>query len=155
MKNAQTFMEISIGGVSKEQLIQNLVSNGVQFNKYANELFAHPEFSPLEEIKKVSLVRTTYSDFGLSNPFSYLELIHEASKAGLRPCPIYLGAFLRLEFMDQPEGSFLTIASVKPAGDYPNGFYIRNHDNALWLRGYRAEDVCEWPDGNEFIFLKD
>jgi hypothetical protein len=58
--------------------------------------------------------------------------------------------------LEQPEGSYLTVASDRPESDenYPNGFYVRNFNTTLWLRGYRAADFCEWPLDNEFLFLK-
>lgn len=156
MERLETFKEISIGGLSKQQLIQKLTSNGIQFNKYAEILFDHPTFAPQNKIERVNLVRVKLSDFDLDNPSSYQELIKRASTIGLKLCPLYLAGFLRLNFLDQTDGPYLTIASAKPENDenYPNGFYIRNHDKALWLRGYRADDFCEWPNENEFIFLR-
>ncbi len=151
----EVFREISIGGVTKEQLLQKLIGSGIQFNKYAEILFDHPQFSPNKTNIKVKLIKVSLSDFGLSNPCSFQELTRRASLLGLRSCPLYLGAFLRLEYIDQPAGPYLTIASVKPENDenYPNGFYIRNFEDSLWLRGYRADDFCEWPAENEFIFI--
>ena len=35
----EIFKEITIGGLTKEQLIQRLSEDGIQFNKYANTLF--------------------------------------------------------------------------------------------------------------------
>ena len=156
MKNFETFKEIQIGGIAREQLIQKLIANGIQFNKYAHTLFEHQSFVPNDQIEKVNLVKVKLSDFELTNPCSYQEFIKRAFSQGLKLCPLYLGAFLRLDFLDQPEGPYLTIASAKPENDdnYPNGFYLRNHEKTLWLRGYRADDVCEWPQDNEFIFLK-
>ncbi len=156
MDRFKVFKEISIGGISKENLIQQLVSKGIQFNKYANLLFEHPTFSLTTKVENVKLVRVKHSDFELNDLFSYREFVSRASAEGLSLCPLYLGAFLRLEYLDQPEGPYLTIASAKPEADndYPNGFYIRNHEKSLWLRGYRADDFCEHPKDNEFIFLK-
>ncbi|MNL13979.1 hypothetical protein D3C87_1349040 [compost metagenome] len=156
MKRLEIFKEISIGGLTKEQLLQQLTSNGIQFNKYADILFEHPLFAPPDNVERVSLVKVKLSDFDLSNPCSYQEFTNRALAAGLKLCPLYLAGFLRLNFIDQPEGPYLTIASAKPENDenFPNGFYLRNHENSLWLRGYRADDFCEWPDDNEFIFLK-
>ena len=151
----EVFREISIGGVTQEQLLQKLIGAGIKFNKYAEILFAHPQFFPNEESEKVKLVKVSLSDFGLSNPCSFQELTRRVSAFGLKSCPLYLGAFLRLDYLDQPAGPYLTIASVKPENDenYPDGFYIRNFEESLWLRGYRADDVCEWPAENEFIFI--
>jgi len=67
-----------------------------------------------------------------------------------------LGAFLRLDYLHQSEGPYLTIASEKPKGDddYSTGFYLRNIENTLWPRGYRIKGEAEWPTNHEFIFLK-
>lgn len=155
--NAVTiFKEISIGGLTNEQLIKKLVEAGIQFNDYAKALFKHPAFSPRDKKEIVKLVKVKLSAFGIDGPCSFQEIVRRASCLDLRLCPLYLGAFLRLEYLDQPEGPHLTIASAKPDSDekHPSGFYIRNHNNALWLRGYRAEDNCEWPADNEFVFQK-
>lgn len=73
----------------------------------------------------------------------------------LKLCPLYLAAFLRLEYLNQPAGPYLTIASNKPEMNeaYPNGFYIRNFENVLWLRGYKADSFAGWPGENEFVFI--
>ena len=149
------FKEISIGGSTKEDLIQRLLQAGVQFNEYARVLFEHPQFRPSEKSEKVKLVKIGLADLKLGNPFSFQEMIRRASDFGLKPCPLYLG-FLRLEYMDQAEGPHLTIVSLKPESDesHPNGFYIRNHEGAQWLRGYRADDFSDWPVGGEFVFIR-
>ena len=156
MLNIEIFKEISIGGTTKENLLQKLIQADIQFNKYADTLFDHPQFTPSENSEFVKLVILKPSDLGLDNPCSFSELVKRASALGLRPCPLYLAAFLRLEYLEQASGPYLTIASIKPENDenYPNGFYIRNIEGTLWLRGYRADDFCEWPSGNEFIFIK-
>lgn len=156
MNNIKIFKEISIGGLTKVQLLQQLAEAGIQFNKYAHTLFEHPSFLPDDEVTKVLLVKIRPSDLNLSNPCSYETIVEQASKLGLSLCPLYLAAFLRLQYLDQPEGPYLTIASEKPENDdnYPNGFYIRNIENVPWLRGYCANGDCEWPGENEFIFLK-
>ena len=42
----EIFKELSIGGIEKDILIQQLLDSGVQFNKYASVLFNNPLFSP-------------------------------------------------------------------------------------------------------------
>ena len=66
-------------------------------------------------------------------------------------CPLYLAAFLRLEYLDQASGPYLIIASVKPEinDNFSNGFYLRNFENILWLRGYRSDGFDGWPGRNE------
>lgn len=153
MAKYEIFKEIEIGGLTKAQLLENLIVAGVQFNQYAEVLFDHPQFSPNLKSEKVKLVKVKLSDLNLDNPSSFQEMVNRATASGLKLCPLYLGAFLRLKFLDQPAGPYLTIASARVGNDenYPSGFYIRNIENTLWLRGYRADDHCEWPTDNEFI----
>lgn len=152
----QTFKELIIGGVDKDSLIQRLTDAGVQFNKYAPILFEDPSFSPNSRVEKVELVKLKFADLNLNHICSYQNILDQAAKLGLKLCPMHLGAFLRLEYMNQPEGPYLTIASQEPAGDEndPTGFYLRNFENSLWLRGYRVKGEAEWPPDHEFVFLK-
>ena len=150
------FKEITIGGIGKEQLLQRLSEAGIQFNQYANILFDHPQFSPPTEGEKVKLVKVTLSTLELSDSCSFEEFSNRASVLGLKLCPLYLAAFLRLNYLDQADGPYLTIATNKPETDknFPNGFYLRNIENVLWLRGYKADGFDGWPGTNEFIFIK-
>lgn len=149
------FKEITIGGTNKEQLLQQLSEAGIQFNQYALTLFDHPQFLPSTQIEKVRLVKTTLTEMELSDTCTFEEFSSRASELGLALCPLYLAAFLRLTYLNQAEGSYLTIASVKPEAneDFPNGFYLRNLENVLWLRGYKADGFDGWPGTNEFIFI--
>lgn len=155
MSKLEIFKEVIIGGLKKEQLLIQLSESGIQFNKYANVLFDHPQFLPPEKPEKVSLVKVSLFDLGLNESCSFEEFENRASALELKLCPLYLAAFLRLQYLDQPAGPYLTVASKKPETDekYPNGFYIRNFENALWLRGYVADGFENWPEKNEFIFI--
>jgi hypothetical protein len=156
MQEFEAFTEISIGGVTREQLIQRLMDAGIQFNEYAHILFKHSSFTPDNHIFNVKLVKVTLTDLGLNNPCSFQDIIDKGLSLGLQLCPLYLAAFLRLEYLDQADGPYLTIASPRPEIDeaYPTGFYIRNLQGSLWLRGYRVEGEAEWPLDNEFVFMK-
>ena len=155
-KTFDVFKEITIGGIEKEQIIQKLSAAGVQFNQYANTLIDHPDFIPSLKIERVKLVKITLSDLGLDDSCSFEEFSNKSIELGLKLCPLYLAAFLRLEYLNQPEGPYLTVASQRPEKDvnFPNGFYLRNLENVLWLRGYRADGFSGWPESNEFIFIK-
>lgn len=152
----QIFKHISIGGISKDKLIEKLIDKGIQFNQYAHVLFDDSNFIVSTEIENVDLVKISLFDLGLSEQSSYDKIVDEAQKIELKQCPLCLGAFLRPEYLDQEEGPYLTIASEKMVKDvkYPNGFYIRHIDNIFWLRGYYASDDYKWPLNSEFVFIK-
>lgn len=156
MNEFKIFKEIQIGGMNKSELLKRLESAGIQYNEYAKTLFDHPSFSPSTEIKKVRLVKLSLSELGLKESCSFNDFTAMASELGLSLCPLYLAAFLRLEYLEQEEGPYLTIACEKPEmGEaYPNGFYLRNIENTLWLRGYQADGFDNWPGSNEFVFVK-
>jgi len=157
MYDFKVFKHLSIGGLSKAQLIERLVDAGVQFNKYAHTLFEHPAFFVGGEVKQVQLLKVKVSALGISKPSVFQEIVNRASGLGMRPCPLSLGAFLRLEYLDQADGPYLTVASDRPEKDEssPAGVYLRNHDRVLWLRGYCASNDYEWAVDSEFIFLRD
>ena len=87
---------------------------------------------------------------------SFEKFSNRATDLGLKLCPLYISAFLRLEYLDQADGPYLTVASNKPENneDFPNGFYLRNFENTLWLRGYKANGFDGWLGTNEFIFIQ-
>jgi hypothetical protein len=50
--------------------------------------------------------------------------------------------------------NFRSSQRAAKAENFPTGFYLRNHEGSLWLRGYRSIGESEWPVENEFVFLK-
>ena len=154
--NIQNFKKFEVGGLSKDKLIEELEQADVRFNDYAHTLFEHPLFYPPDQRVCVSLVKVSLCDLGLMVPSCYGKIVEEAERLHLSICPLWLAAFLRLEYRDQEVGPYLHVASKKPSEDegHPNGFYLRNYDEALWLRGYRASDDWEWRPDSEFIFMK-
>lgn len=156
MGDIAVFKSILVGGISKEDLINKLVERGIKFNKYAHILFEHKSFVIVEKPERVNLVKIRVDELGINTSAVFAEIVARAEDLGLKLCPLSLGAFLRLEYLDQHEGPYLTVASAKPENDetFPCGFYLRNNENSLWLRGYCASDDYEWPIESEFIFLK-
>lgn len=155
MKRFKTFIEIYIGGSTKEEIIKRLYEQNISFNDYGFTLFEHPDFTPSIEIEKVKLVKLSLNELNLNHNCSFEDFVQRASEFNLRLCPLYLAAYLRLEYLEQVEGPYLTIASNKPKGpNLPNGFYLRNFENKLWLRGFKADGFTGWPEDNEFVFIK-
>ncbi|WP_413578539.1 hypothetical protein ACLVWU_08375 [Bdellovibrio sp. HCB290] len=154
MGRFEVFKEISIGGLTKEELIQQLVSKGIQFNKYANILFEDSAFTPTTVAERIMLVKVNLHDLNLTKPTIYEDIVSAAEDLGLKLCPLIVAAHLRLEYLEQPEGPYLKVASPKVGNEdsYPRGLYLRNNDNALWLRGFCASDDWEYQLDMEFIF---
>lgn len=153
----QELKPLTIGGVTKAELLWQLGLQGVSLNEYARVLFADPVFAPAKEECQVRPVVVSLPDLGLTDGGTFDEIVQRAGSAGLTPCPTELGPHLRLRYRDQPEGPYLTVASQKLRGEdaFPNGLYLRRLEDGLWLRGYNAgpENIYA-PDFTDFVFLR-
>jgi hypothetical protein len=115
----------------------------------------------------LQIVEITVGNLGFHEGATTLEIFKRALELGLELCPIELGPYLRLEYLNQPEwnsgsntqkhqappGS-ITIASeiVTEDNDFPKGFYLRKINGELWLRGYIADQSHVWNPHDHFIF---
>jgi hypothetical protein len=148
--------ELTIGGVEKEELRRRLASASVSLNAYAEQLFEAPEFTVSAYPRQIALITVSLSDLGLHSGGTLPDIFERASTHGYDLCPLEVAPHLRLEFLDQSPGPYLTIASPRPRPhdmDFPAGFYVRRLDDGLWLRGYRTDD--DWvfpPDFTRFVF---
>ena len=145
---------LEIGGQDKEELLFSLHKNGVRLNRYAHILFDDPALTTSKSTRWVLVRDVTVAELGLVNPTS-AALFDRARSVGLELCPLELAPRLRLQFLEQTEGPYLTIASRKLRDDeaYPNGFYLRKIDGELWLRGYTATSEYRWEPSSRFVFL--
>ena len=98
---------------------------------------------------------------------TYDQLTARALASGFVECPLEVGPYLRLQFLDQAEGSVgfpatkhrappgsITVASV-PLDDRdetPKGFYLRRIDGVLWLRGYWSHPDNAWRPDDVLIY---
>ena len=148
--------ELTIGGVSKEGLRARLVVASVSLNAYAESLFAAPEFTVSGREHRIDLVTVSLEQLGLPSGGSLPTIFEQATSRGYAPCPLEVAPHLRLLFLDQSSGPYLTVASPRPRPDdmdFPAGFYLRWLEDGLWLRGYRTDDDWIWPPGfSRFVF---
>ena len=148
---------VRIGGASKAQLRLLLDERGIGLNAYATILFDDPAFMTSEQSRQVVVAEISVAELGLTSGATSDEIFRTALEYGLDVCPLELAPHLRLQYPEQEEGPYLTIASAKTRADeaYPNGFYLRRHDGKLWLRGYRATADYVWSPASRFVFVVD
>lgn len=148
--------ELLVGGVSKEDLLERLARNSVLLNDYARALFADERFGTSPEPRRVHVAIVTLNQLGLADGGTFKEIVQRAAAVDLSLCPLEVGPHLRLTYLDQPEGPYLTIASapLSPDGAGPTGFYLRRRKDGLWLRGYRADaEHVHARDFSAFAFI--
>ena len=148
--------ELRVGGVSKDALLERLAQHSVSLNDYARALFADSGFTTSSEARTVRVAFVSLPQIGLPDGGIFDDILGRAAEMGLAPCPLEVAPHLRLDYLDQPEGPYLTVASpgLRPDLSAPNGFYLRRREDGLWLRGYRASpDYVYGPDVRDFVFL--
>jgi hypothetical protein len=159
---------IEVGGLTNLQLIHSLKQNSILMNEYAERLLADEKFTTSETTYNLNTVQITVKDLGYPDGATLPQIYERAIELGLELCPLELGPFLRLAYLDQPEGDrgnnskhqapsgSITVASeiVREDDDFPKGFYLRKINGELWLRGYIADHLHIWNPSDQFIFCK-
>ena len=160
---------VTIGGLTKSELLEQLQIQSISLNEYAHQLFADDRFTTTHMHKSVTTVELTVRDLGFPHGATTAELFAQAQTLGLGLCPLELAPHLRLQYLDQPEGYWgqpirqhqapsgaITIASeiLTQDDDVPKGFYLRRIKGELWLRGYRAGADHVWDAADHLLFCQ-
>ena len=158
---------VTVGGLTKAELLEELQSNAVAMNESAERLFASDLFTTSETRYSVKTVELTVRYLGFPRGATIADIYTRAGALGLGLCPVELGPHLRLQYLDQPEGFWgqpvrqhqapsgsITVASENLTDDdeFPKGFYLRRIKGVLWLRGYRSGPEHIWEPDDHFIF---
>lgn len=138
-------------------------------NKYGEKLLSDDKFTSSKTKYSLETVELTVRALGFPNGATLPEIFKRAKELGLELCPLELGPYLRLQYLEQPEDSkgtllsqhqapsgSITIASevVSEDDDFPKGFYLRKINGMLWLRGYIADHQHVWNRDDHFIFCQ-
>jgi hypothetical protein len=160
---------VTIGGLSKAELLQQLQRHHVSLNESADRLFASDRFTTAPARISLTSVELGVGDLGFPQGATSAEMYARAVALGLSLCPLELGPHLRLSYLDQPEGYWghplrqhqapsgsITIASepLLPDDDFPKGFYLRRIRGELWLRGYRSGPEHVWNSDDRLLFCQ-
>ncbi|WP_424023802.1 hypothetical protein [Microbacterium sp.] len=159
-------LDITVGGLSREELLAQLSAEGVLLNAHAEMLIAGPAFDNISGGEKISITARSLIDLGLVDGASLSQIYARAEAQGLHLCPPVTAPYLRLATREQasapdavlssrraPSGS-LTVAARAPWEDdeLPKGFYLRVIEGQTWLRGYRCDDEHIWSPDDRFAF---
>ncbi|NQU47908.1 MAG: helicase [Planctomycetes bacterium] len=166
---------VRVGGWDKAKLLKALRGCKIQLNQAAEDLFNDSRFKPCTLAKEIRISATSVSELGFPEGATYEQLAARAQEVGLKECPLELGAYLRLQFLNQPDVpaehpaskgrapfGAITIASapLDHADETPKGFYLRRIAGTFWLRGYwsgpdhicNPEDVWVFSRGEKAVY---
>jgi hypothetical protein len=145
---------VEVGHLTKPELLQEFERHSIKMNDMGKRLFADAPFARSESSCILKTVELQVRHLGFYKGAIWADIFRAAIERGLALCPIEAGPYLRLQYLDQPEGFWITVASQKlrDIDDYPNGFYLRRLTDGLWLRGYTASPDHLWKPDEHFIF---
>lgn len=158
-------LEISVGGLSRRQLMDALSAQGIQLNGHAETLMRDVVFDE-QASRQVAVTERTVAELGFPHGATLTQILDSAPQLGLMPCAADTAPFLRMALNEQaasrnslmssgsaPDGA-LTVAAeaLSEDNEYPKGFYLRVVDGQAWLRGYRCDDEHIWSADDRFIF---
>ena len=152
--------------LAADQIIRILEENHILMNDYARMYIAHPRFFSRQS-EEVSVVIASLQETGLETGATLNEIFRHIQTIGLKPCSPETGAFLRLQWKEQPQSRNSVLSGTHSAPDsavtvlselleeddaFPKGLYLRNVDGSLWLRGYICDLTYRFPEDALFAF---
>lgn len=155
--------------MDKSELLRALREHNVQLNQAAEMLFANRHFTLLGQQQVIEIAPVSVADLGFGEGATSAQLSARALESGLLECPLELGPYLRMQFLDQPEGGgetstahagappgSITVASspLDDADQTPKGFYLRRVDGVSWLRGYWSWPGHLWSPQDVIVFSR-
>ncbi len=158
-------MLILIGGVSKDELAEQVKAVGRELGSYAASMMRHELFTMLDQQEAITLIDLCPANLGFTENPTTTELFDAArlaewSKANLdgyviELCPAEVGPHLAIQYNGQPKGEVLWIAmeGIPGSGGDPGVFGVeRDGDGKLWLGIVWARPGGRWSLGYRIVF---
>ena len=160
---------VRLAALDKSALRNLLRAQGVELNRAAELLFDDDRFQPLRQERELEIAPFSVAGLGFGGGASYSEISARARDIGYGECPIELGPYLRLQFIDQQEtdpaeppglhrapGESITVASraLDERDETPKGFYLQHRSGGLWLRGYWSFPEYLWQPQDVLVFCR-
>ncbi len=145
--------EVEIGGKSKEQLISEMETAGINISDYAKSMIENPDFVTGKP-EQATLIRLTVADLGFKSNATTDQIYKRAEELGLELCPADTGPNYRLKYKNQPLGEYFYIGmkQITDSDGDPDVFKLVRYVDGLWLDGAWAGPGGGWRPDRKFAF---
>lgn len=161
-------LTFNLGGSSLNQLNMQLKQKNIGLNPSAKKLLTDSILTLSPQKQLITLHVLPVAALHLTSPATLPNIFTSAQEQGFRLCSLEAAIYCRLFWKDQPVSndsamhrqkapdSSVTIASpvISEDVDCPKGFYLRNVNHKLWLRGYTCDNEFVWDRSDLFAFQK-
>ena len=144
-------MKIQLGNKTKKELRKELEKYNV--SDLAWKLFDEME---IEKPQEIELKIVSVKELGFSEPTQYKDIVNKAKEKGLELCLAEVGPQLRLQYLDQPLGEWLSVAmeAIRDSDGDLYVFRVGHGGDGLWLYSDDGEPDGLWDPGYRFVFRK-
>ncbi len=154
----KTWMTIKLGRQkSVEEIRQALKASGNNISDWANDILGKPAFTVSETEQDVELVNVSVEELGFKQSACYADICKRALELGLDLCPAEVGPQLRLQYKDQPKGTYVVVAMnaiTDSDGDLLVFSVERCDDGDRYLDAGSGNVGNIWVASNRFVFLR-
>lgn len=164
-EGAELLSEITIGGKTKEQLIEEMKKNNIVISSWAKKMMYDSHFTASEKLEHLNLVRISLKQLGFTDKTGATrgQIYEKAQELGLKLCPAEVGPQLSLQYGDQLKRRVELVIAMEPlnvfdrdvdiANDIPNVFCVhRENDSKLTLSSREYSSRYWWTGNLELVF---
>jgi hypothetical protein len=136
-RNFPVYLEVHVGGTSKQKLQQELDANGY-IGDCARTMMSRPGFATATTSRVIKVVRVQLRELGFTDWVLWSDIIKGAGEVGGARLPAEAGPRIWLELSDQQPGDhfWILMDPIADAGGDPYVFYaVCNDDGERRLLG--------------------
>ena len=133
-------IELGQGLQDEADYRQSIIETAIRVHADVSRAFADPKFSIHRHPRKLPLMAVTPEDLGFTDGAVFGELVGRAFEMGLTRCPHDTGPQLRRQYLEQPHGEEIIVATERLKEStycewliYHNRYSTGRGDTGLWL----------------------
>lgn len=146
------YLDIEVGGKSKDELLTELKSSGCSVSDWAKDIMSKPTWKPGTR-ERVKFARATVRDLGFTQNPTTAQIWARISELGHALCEPGDGPAIRLALKDQPRGDYFWLAmeQITDSGGDPGVFDVERDGDGRWLGSDWARPDDRWSLDNGVV----
>jgi hypothetical protein len=140
-----------IGGITKEQLEQQLIEKKIYISDWAKDILHSRDFTTQSSPETADLIRLTVEDLGFENGATTAEIYKKAEEFGLELCPAEVGPHLRLSYTGG-DWMYIAMKQISDRDGYPDVLYLCRGGAGLQLYAFDARPSSRSYGDDRFVF---
>lgn len=128
-----------------------------EVGQWGNGCLEKPGFTVASQEIEVDLLNVSLWNLGFKSGAHLHSILMKGIDLGLHLCPAETGPQLRLQYLDQPKGEWLSVA-MEPITDsvgYPHIFDVGHDAKGLWLSGMDGEPDRWYKPEDRFLWVRE